>query len=297
MKRIKCGQTTALATTDKHIITGSYAQSSIKIYNYKGSHIHTFDTEDSINQNTIENGVIRNDVIISGSHNLEATNTHIASSIHGSKNIKLWNYNGELLHTLKGHSNDVISLAINDAYIISGSYDNTIKIWDYTGTCLHTIKAHKDDVNCLALSNEYFISGSSDSTIKVWDYKGQNINTFTEYFYIFDDEPSGYIEALAMNKKYIVTKTASSIKVYDYDYNLIFEKSYDDIYAVDINDKYIAVQEKRWVNIFDFMGNKIKSIAITRDSYKTNNVLSLSNIHLIHYYKNGIVVHKIDEII
>jgi WD40 repeat protein len=82
---------------------------------------------------------------------------------------------GELLHTLKGHTNQVSSLAIsyNGQIIASGSSDKTIKLWDLqTGELLHTLEGHSDGVTSLAISqNRKFIaSGSQDKTIRIWSW-------------------------------------------------------------------------------------------------------------------------------
>ncbi len=50
------------------------------------------------------------------------------------KTIKVWNYqSGECLHTLKGHTNEILSIAsIPDTkFIVSGSTDKTVRLWNY----------------------------------------------------------------------------------------------------------------------------------------------------------------------
>ncbi|MDJ0581561.1 hypothetical protein [Crocosphaera sp.] len=89
------------------------------------------------------------------------------------KTIKVWNSEtGELLHTLKGHSSYVTSVAISsdDQRIVSGSLDNTIKVWNIeTGQLLRTLEGHSDWVNSVAISKDgTIVSGSADTDIRVW---------------------------------------------------------------------------------------------------------------------------------
>ena len=64
-----------------------------------------------------------------------------ASSI--DQTIKIWDVRtGELIKTLKGHTNRVVSVAFtpDDNFLVSGCYDETIKIWDIkTGECIKTL--------------------------------------------------------------------------------------------------------------------------------------------------------------
>ena len=87
---------------------------------------------------------------------------------------------GELLLTLKGHSDRVRSLAISPdgRMLVSGSDDNTIKLWNLkTGQELRILKGHSGYVYSLAISpdGQMLASGSWDSTIKIW-----NLNTGEE---------------------------------------------------------------------------------------------------------------------
>jgi WD40 repeat protein len=84
---------------------------------------------------------------------------------------------GQLLRTLKGHNEAVLSVAISPdgQTIVSGSGDRTIKIWRLaTGELLHTLTGHSDVVYAVAISRDgkTIISGSGDQTIKVWRMPG-----------------------------------------------------------------------------------------------------------------------------
>jgi platelet-activating factor acetylhydrolase IB subunit alpha len=68
------------------------------------------------------------------------------------KTIKLWDINGQLLHTFVGHDNWVRGLVVHPSgkYLLSASDDKSIKIWDLkTGRCMKTLDAHSHFVTCI----------------------------------------------------------------------------------------------------------------------------------------------------
>ncbi|MGI2909552.1 protein kinase domain-containing protein, partial [Tolypothrix sp. VBCCA 56010] len=91
--------------------------------------------------------------------------------------------NWRLIHTLKGHSNSVQSVAISpdNMTLAGGSFDNTIKLWNLTtGHEIRTLKGHSDPVCSVAISpdGETVASGSFDNTIKLWNLTtGHEIRT------------------------------------------------------------------------------------------------------------------------
>jgi eukaryotic-like serine/threonine-protein kinase len=99
----------------------------------------------------------------------------IATRALDPKTIKLWDATtGKELGTLKGHKNNVLSVAFHPdgKQIVSGSDDKTLKVWDAT-TCneLLTLKGHSASVECVAFSpdGKRIASGSYDRTLKIWD--------------------------------------------------------------------------------------------------------------------------------
>jgi WD40 repeat protein len=82
--------------------------------------------------------------------------------------------NWRLVHTLKGHSSSVVSVAISPdgKTLASGSRDNTIKLWNLaTKQEIHTLNDHSDSVYYVAISpdGQTLASGSADNPIKLWN--------------------------------------------------------------------------------------------------------------------------------
>jgi WD40 repeat protein len=98
-------------------------------------------------------------------------NDHLASASN-DKTIKIWSMNGDLIRTLTGHKDYVVTLCPLSEYLLaSGSLDSYIKIFDLqTGEVIKNITDHFDWITCLALfkNSKYFASSSNDDTIKIW---------------------------------------------------------------------------------------------------------------------------------
>ncbi|WP_414565349.1 MULTISPECIES: eIF2A-related protein [unclassified Anabaena] len=87
--------------------------------------------------------------------------------------IKLWRVaDGELLHTLTGHTDGVTSLSFNGQTLASGSADNTIKLWSIQdGSLLKTLLGHPGKVNSLSFSpdGKALVSGGDDAGVMRWN--------------------------------------------------------------------------------------------------------------------------------
>jgi WD40 repeat protein len=168
--------------------------------------------------------------------------------------VKLWSRpKGRIIHTFKGHEEDVTSVAISKdrAFIVSGSKDKTVKIWDRKKEILlKTLKGHKEQVNTLAISDDgaYIASGSGNidedagKSIKLWNSKtGELIETFKES----GNHP---ILSLAITKhgKYIVSTSGESIKLWSSDH------------PTEPIKEFVAGADGNWV-IFDNISKKLYS--------------------------------------
>lgn len=92
--------------------------------------------------------------------------------------IRIWDSETiKHVHTLRGHTNLVISMSFNkdNTKLVSGSYDNTIRIWDSeSGECLNTILGNvKFIINVSFSSDDRIISTICNGDIKIL-----NLETF-----------------------------------------------------------------------------------------------------------------------
>lgn len=98
------------------------------------------------------------------------------------RTVKAWNYNGECVKTLTGHTTMVLSVVNlnipNKTILASGCWNRHIKIWDVDqGICIKTMSEHTSGIQCMiklnkiySISNNILLaSGSNDCTIKLWD--------------------------------------------------------------------------------------------------------------------------------
>ena len=91
------------------------------------------------------------------------------------KTAKLWSAEtGELLHTLKGHSTEIVCLSFDPhgQVVATGSMHSTAKLWDVQrGVELCSLLGHTAEIVSLNFNTDgsRIITGSFDHSTKVWD--------------------------------------------------------------------------------------------------------------------------------
>ncbi|BDM82660.1 hypothetical protein AM10699_55210 [Acaryochloris marina MBIC10699] len=97
--------------------------------------------------------------------------------------VALWDDQGTVLKTLKGHQGAITALAFSadGELIASGSADQTIKLWKADGTLVNTLDGHQGAVTSLAFSSDgkTLASGSEDKTVRLWKTEGGLLQTLT----------------------------------------------------------------------------------------------------------------------
>lgn len=100
----------------------------------------------------------------------------IASASSDNK-IKLWSKDGNLQHTLKGHTDSVyrVRFSPDGKTLASVSKDKTVKLWNKNGELLNILKDHKNSVKDVSFSpdGKIIASASTDQTIKLWTKDGK----------------------------------------------------------------------------------------------------------------------------
>jgi WD40 repeat protein len=108
---------------------------------------------------------------------LLATGTGLYHAGRGAL-IHVWSLeSGELLHTLKGHWDQVVAVRFtpDGKTLISAAWDKTVRIWSLaTGKELRRLEGHTGVVTGLELSRDgkTVVTSSQDGTIRVWHLVG-----------------------------------------------------------------------------------------------------------------------------
>ncbi len=108
----------------------------------------------------------------------------LGNTVTQIRTAKIWDtQTGKELITLRGHSEDVHSVAVfpDGKRVVTGSYDKTARIWDaQTGKELITLWGHSRTVNAVAVfpDGRKVVTQSVDNTAKIWDTQtGRELST------------------------------------------------------------------------------------------------------------------------
>ncbi|MDQ2692660.1 MAG: hypothetical protein M3Y68_11545, partial [Chloroflexota bacterium] len=94
---------------------------------------------------------------------------------------------GNLLMTLSGHQQDVISVTFSrdGSYLATGSVDTTVRIWDVnSGDLLRVLEGHAAEVGGLAFTpdQKLLLSSSEDGTLIMWEVEtGQLLRSIPDF--------------------------------------------------------------------------------------------------------------------
>ena len=97
-------------------------------------------------------------------------NRLISGSLDGT--VKVWDWKkGTLLRSMDAHDDGVITVNFTQRYQASGSKDKNIRVWDYTTNQTFTLRGHSDWVNNVKIdeASRTLFSASDDLTIRIWD--------------------------------------------------------------------------------------------------------------------------------
>lgn len=107
----------------------------------------------------------------------------IAAADDTTPEAKVWNLEGDLITTLKGHRQGIASVRFspNGQLLATASWDKTIKLWTLNGKLIRTLQGHTAEVQDIAFSpnGQMIASAGHDNTVKLWSIEGKLLHTFT----------------------------------------------------------------------------------------------------------------------
>jgi len=187
----------------------------------------------------------------------------ISNSNQNDYFVKIWEVStGLAVHTLRGHSNWVYSVAFSPdgKYALTGSADNTAKLWEVaTGKEVYTLKGHSNSVRSVAFSpdGKYILTGSGDRTARLWDVAtGQEVRSWRGHFHRV------LSVAFSPDGRYIVTGSADgTAKMWDFAIGegRILKSHSDEVYSVAFSPdgKYALTSSlDQTVKLWDINTNK-----------------------------------------
>eukprot|EP00301_Raphidiophrys_heterophryoidea_P002440 c11139_g1_i2.p1 GENE.c11139_g1_i2~~c11139_g1_i2.p1 ORF type:complete len:689 (-),score=162.55 c11139_g1_i2:202-2010(-) len=161
----------------------------------------------------------------------------------------------ELFATLTQHKGSVLSLAVSDTLLFSGSKDRTIRVWDMHGgyTCRHLLRGHAGSVYALLVldvrpkdhtqrSEKFLVSGSDDKTIAVWNLEAWQC----ERVLVGHEGP---VLALASTGQYLLSGSLdTTIRVWDCEGGWVCVRSLSSVHRDAVWSMAVSVECERLVS-------------------------------------------------
>lgn len=121
-----------------------------------------------------------------------------------ARQVGVWSFTRGMLFGLKGHTDNVLTVATHGNVIISGAGpdDATVRVWSVeTREAIALFEGHTAAVYCVAVRDDVVVSGSFDCTCKVWSIQSRAyVLTFTGHEdYISDVKLVGNMAVSAGN--------------------------------------------------------------------------------------------------
>lgn len=217
--------------------------------------------------------------------------------------------------TFKGHSAPVCAIAVNGAFVITGSWDKTIRAYDHSGNHSKSLIGHNDFVKCIHFVNhKVIISGSSDKTIRVWNLEEDECTSVIKVMsavqsiciaeeFIFVATSDSVISKYTLQGNLISSLNGHETSVFGLfqtDSETLFSCSADntviqwDLYSEKVADRY---SHEDWVTAITFWNGKL--VTASRDgkiriiSIATGNVEHVFWGHFDHISAIGLLDDKL----
>lgn len=218
--------------------------------------------------------------------------------------IKIWNVEtGELVKTLEGHTDEVVSIALNKDQSLMLSADwgsDQIKLWNMTNFQeIRTFTGHEGDVNCVIFNEakNQVISGSDDQTIRIWNISdGSLVKVLTG--------PNFWVKTLVLDEQTGRLYSANKYKMileWDIDEGVLVKvfKGHDnninDLILVD-DQRIISTGHGTSVMIWSKKSGKaIKQLNLTSEVYEI--AFGPSNDHLICTADNKLIFWPLKDML
>jgi|GEM_PF-382966 len=130
---------------------------------------------------------------------------------------RVWNRDGKLLYTFKGHDDTVLGITYDpvSGHVFSGGYDKNAFLWDLEGNIILEIP-HDRRVWSVATSHsgEYLATGTSDSLSYIWNTQGTLITELPT-------EETTFGIAFSPDDQYVLTAGEFAAVLWDLEGNVI----------------------------------------------------------------------------